>query len=494
MDSLVAPSRSRNAGGDSRGFKQYTSFCAAEYGADYTIPLLPYQQRGVLARELWATRNHIFRIIPGYDQETGEVYRQNCHTNEYSEEEDPRKYLSNTFTECSVMSQLGDNNLVVADYAPNSDAFNTYGADTVFRCFSGTIYNSVKAETSNKKVFCKGIPEWRAWTAMQGNLPLPRRALLMQTLATTINGRVFSTAAARKDGDSHEDLLDESGAPSPMLTVLAVTQKESVKNMLQALVEPQYPSKPLDALTNNKYGGFAELDGIVMYLNSVTNSDGKHYLKPSVQPAGQGWTPTPFPLSEAQVKGLWIPWTKLLHFLTPEEQLELLVVPFGADTVNYVCGLDPRLEDLVIPSNIWKAGFGRYIDLVDMRKAQHRISIQGGEAVTVRTVAATPAPAAAPAATPTPVAVSLGAALFPPQPRVVAPAAATVTSAVKPATKLGVPAKATVPAKQAEDIIDSSMEYELKRMRSAGLSLPEDESEDVMDTLLGDDPADEIPM
>ena len=83
---------------------------------------------------------------------------------------------------------------------------------------------------------------------------------------------------------------------------------------MQALVEPANPGLPLNPATNSKFQSLAELDSNVLYLNPVDNPNGKgHMLRPSVQPPGKGWTPTPFPITEEEAKALWIPWDNLLQ-------------------------------------------------------------------------------------------------------------------------------------------------------------------------------------
>jgi hypothetical protein len=68
-----------------------------------------------------------------------------------------------------------------------------------------------------------------------------------------------------------------------------------MKALLQALVSPMDPRKPLDAAENNKFGALAELDGNMLYLHPV--QEGKYnVLHPSVQAATQGWEPEPFPI------------------------------------------------------------------------------------------------------------------------------------------------------------------------------------------------------
>lgn len=332
-----------------------------EYQNGYEIPLLPYQKRGILSREFWPSRDQIVRIIPGYDPETGEIFPQNINVNEFATDSAYADYLSDTFSTASIMSRFGGvGRMLIADYEPGSPEAERYGGNTVLRCFANTIFNSLKAEREKKEVRCKGIPDWQQWMGRQGKLPLPRTALLMQALMFKINGEYMQNRDANRDGN--EDLLlGASGEPLPLLGCVAMAQKESTKQLLQALVEPQDNNKPLNALTNNKYGGMAEAEGNILYLNTVSNAEKtRSYLRPHVQEAAKGWNPQPFPLAPEQIKALWVPWKKLLHFMTPEEQMEVLVNEFGADSVNYVIGLDPRFRDLPIPEYIAKAGFGRY--------------------------------------------------------------------------------------------------------------------------------------
>jgi len=340
-----------------------------DYQTGYEIPLLPYQKRGILSREFWPSRDQIVRIIPGYDPDTGEIFPQNINVNEFATDSAYADYLSDTFCTASIMSGFGGvGKLLIADYLPGSGEAERYGGNTVLRCFANTIFNSLRAEKEKKEVRCKGIPEWKEWMGRQGKLPLPRTALLMQALMFKINGEYMQTRDADRDGN--EDVLSgPSGEPLPLLGTIAMGQKESIKQLLQALVEPQDNNKPLNALTNNKYGGMAEAEGNILYLNTVSNAEKtRNYLRPHVQEAAKGWNPHPFPLTPEQIRALWVPWRKLLHFMTPEEQMEVLTAEFGADSVNYVIGLDPRFRDLPIPEFIAKAGFGRYAALTGTAK------------------------------------------------------------------------------------------------------------------------------
>ena len=182
-------------------------------------------------------------------------------------------------------------------------------------------------------------------------------------------------------GENEQPLVDEQGNALPLFGIVAIDNVASINLLMQALVEPTNPALPLNAVTNNKYGGLAEMDGNMLFLNSVKDPEsGRSMLRPSVQLPGKGWTPTPLPLSEENVKSLWQPWENVLHYMTAEEQLKLLAAEFGADTVNYLIGTDPKFADLHIPDEIAGAGFGRYAQFCGGVSVPQRVSIHSNTA------------------------------------------------------------------------------------------------------------------
>ena len=78
----------RSASGQGRSKR--LSYVKPEYLKGHMFPGLDWQTSGYLSGVLWNTKNHIIRIIPGYDPETREVFRQNINVTDYSQEEDQR--------------------------------------------------------------------------------------------------------------------------------------------------------------------------------------------------------------------------------------------------------------------------------------------------------------------------------------------------------------------------------------------------------------------
>lgn len=326
----------------------------------FKIDLLPYQEHGIISKLLWPSKNQVLRILPGYDRRTGEFYKQNVNVTAFSTEAGYDEFLSATFFQATVVTKFGSITApFIADYAPGSPDEQKYAGETVIRNFiRGIMY-----ATSNKsrRSRLKPINEWKIWTGLGplATLSYDKPSLLMQALIFHTNGR-NNTAM-----DTDSDLLDEDGNVLPLLALVAIDNKPSIGNLCQALVEPADPSKPLDARTNNKFGPMAELDGNQLFLNSYSDpATQRSMLRPSVQAPGKGWNPTPYPLDADVARQLWHPWDDLLQYMTAEEQLELCVQEFGADTVNYVIGTDPKFSTLDIPAQVKQAGFGRYASLV----------------------------------------------------------------------------------------------------------------------------------
>lgn len=244
----------------------------------------------------------------------------------------------------------------ITDYAPGSPDEQMFGGDTVINVFTRNVMLSVNAKKRPKF----GVSaDMRRWAGMDGTLRYCKTSLLMQALVFCANGR------PNQDEDG-KPLIDEDGDARPLLAVVCLDGKQTLNAVMRALVEPSDPGKPLDAITNNKYGGMAELEGNKLFLNSVMDAEGKqHMLRPSVQTSGKGWVATPFPLGEDAVKELWHPWEDLLFYMTADEQCKLLAYEFGADAVNYLVGTDPLYRSYKMPDEIAKRGYGQYSCFVD---------------------------------------------------------------------------------------------------------------------------------
>lgn len=321
-----------------------------------------WQQYGYLTSALWNSKDHIIRIIPGYDPETKEIFRQNVNVNDFSEDEKYPNYLSDTFMMADTMQGFGEaRSAFITSYAPGSEEEQKYGGDTMIAIFSRNVFWTVKPTKSRKPRFgC--IPVMHRWTALkEGTLPMTRRAILVQALIFKLQGDWL------KDKDENY-LLDEEGEHLPKIGVVAMDGPTTVNAVLRALVEPANPALPLDALTNNKYGGFAELDGNKMYLNAAVSPEPKptKYLQPSVHVAGtKGWELDPFPLTPEWVYAWWKPWNEIINYMTPTQQAELLAAEFGADAVNYFVGTDPAYRDFEMPASVAAAGYGRFAAFTD---------------------------------------------------------------------------------------------------------------------------------
>jgi len=330
-------------------------FVKSEFRKGYKIDILPYQTHGIISRVLWASKDHEIRIIPGYDPTTGAILPQNIKVDRYSREADPGEYVSDTFYQARVVDRFGSLSApFICDYAPGSPDALAYGGETVLHNFIRDIMYSCNDRGKSKRI--KPINEWYMWCSPgpSARLDYDKTSLLMQALIFKVNGAVNS------DFETKQPLVDEEGNVLPLLAVVAINNQGSISNLLRALVEPKDFAKPLDPFTNNNYGPMAELDGIKLFLN--THQDAKNHaeLLPSVQVRGDGWTMTPFPIEADCIPSLWHPWDQLLCYMTAEEQVRLCAQEFGADTVNYVLGNNPKMATVPIPDDIRKAGYGRY--------------------------------------------------------------------------------------------------------------------------------------
>lgn len=352
----------------------YVSIVKKEFRKGFSVPMIPYQENGILSKALWPSRDQMLRIVPGYDPVSGEVFRQNINCNEYCTDASLQEYLSDTFILSTIVNGFGaSKQTFITDFAPGSPDYEKWGGDTPIHWFIRNMFYSVNTKSKRKPKY-QPINEWNIWCGKQGTITFDKAALLFQALMYKINGKEMQ-------GDNEQPLVDEQGNALPLFGIVAIDNVASINLLMQALVEPTNPALPLDAVTNNKYGGLAEMDGNMLFLNSVKDPEsGRSMLRPSVQLPGKGWTPTPLPLSEENVKSLWQPWENVLHYMTAEEQLKLLAAEFGADTVNYLIGTDPKFADLHIPDEIAGAGFGRYAQFCGGVSVPQRVTIQSNTA------------------------------------------------------------------------------------------------------------------
>ena len=351
----------------SSGSSNFESFVRKEFRGDYKIPDMEYQAYGIRSTTIWPTEQQCLRIIPGFDLQTGEVFRQNIPGKPYSKETDPAEYVSDTVCIIRTMSRLGKRrNSVITSYRPGSPEDNTWGGNTVFSEFASLIIRSVNADKEGKTPKVIPHPEWSTWVnynPVTQNVPIlsfDRETMLFQALVWELNGKPML-------GSDKQPLVDpNTGAALPLLYVLGIDNGKTVEKMWTALVEPQDKTKPMDGLLNNSYKGIAEQEGSVLWLNPSSVMEGskkRNVLTPHVSSDMSSWENTPYPLTTDQIHKWWHPWDEILNYMTPEEQLQLLVEEFDAHTVKYVIGHSGILKGLKIPDSIAMAGVGRYAAL-----------------------------------------------------------------------------------------------------------------------------------
>ena len=366
----------------SSGFGTYRSFVKQSFRKGFEIPLLPYQTNGILSKQLWQSKNHVLRIIPGYDVDTGEVYPQNINCNEFASDSDFTDYLSDTFVLAYIATGIGPNyEMLITDYAPGSADESKYAGNTVLRTFLRNVLYACRDKDSKEKKKHKArfgvtptVQRWVGDGQRDSIVHFAKEAILMQALMFQINGK------QNTDADD-KPLVDEDGDIRPLLGVVAIDHKKSQAELLRALVEPANPGLPLDPRTNNKYGPMAECHGNQLFLNTMRDQDDKNMLRVSVQEPGKGWTPTPYDLTEDQVRELWHPWNELLDYMTAEEQLKYLASRFDACAVNYYVGTDPILRDLSIPEEIAAAGYGEFSQFTDgVKEVAQKVTLQKASA------------------------------------------------------------------------------------------------------------------
>lgn len=346
-----------------------------EYGKGYKIEMLPYQTGGVLNRNLWTSKLSQLRIIPGVDKRTGEVHRQNINIDQYGgtyedaglESPDisvtpdqiqlPQEhFISDSFVKVTTVSQFGARKLsFITDYEPGSKDAELYGGGTIIKHFIRNIRYSANPRAGTRPRV-KPHSDWSLWTAQQGILTFDKPTIMFQCLSFIMNGN------PAKDANGNP-MVDSNGSPMPLFCLVALDNRSAQTNLLNALVTPTNRALPLDGKTNNPYGGIAEADGVLVYFVPGKDTEGRNTLRVQPNKNPKTWAPEPYPLTEEQCRGLFIPWSDLLHFMTADEQCAVLAAEFGADTVNYVISNEPALARYTIPEKIAHVGIGKYASL-----------------------------------------------------------------------------------------------------------------------------------
>ena len=362
------------------GGSQFVSLVRDEVRKDQSLLNLEYQT-GIRSTLAWPTKSHTLRIIPGYD--ANGVFPQIVPGKPFVMDYDPAEYLTDTFAMVSTVSGFGaSKSNVISAYRPGSPEEIRFGGDTVLNCVCEDICRSVMAVDNGKRPAIQPGPTWAAWskynpsTKTRPIVSRCRETLFFQALVWELNGN------ALRDGNGN-DLRDGNGNPLPMVYVFGIDNRASIKKLMEALIEPLDPTRPLDGLNNSKYRGPAEKDGSMLFLlpkKETIGNDGKfsNVLVPHVSAAVNNWTVTPFPLSEEQIKSWWRPWDSVLNYLTPEQQCRLVAQELGADTLNYIVANDSRLADLVVPADIAARGLGKYEKSSGQRPASTAASPMSG--------------------------------------------------------------------------------------------------------------------
>lgn len=309
--------------------------------------IFPYQKY-LMASVLWTTKDSVLRIIPGNDGV--DLYNQVINTDRYTEDGDQTEYLSDTFYMTQTVTRFGESAYsLCANLKPGTDDAARY-PESPISYFSNTISRIMRAVQQGKTVKARWNDKWRAWTNMGGILTYPKPTLFFQAVCVQINGRPCK-------GSSEEDAQE-----APIYGVVGINHKQSIQDLLKALVEPMNKRKPWSP-DNSDFGALAEAEGNVLYLNSKVDTEGKKFLKASLAssdvPVSKA-EPQSYPVDVDTCKKLWIPWNKVFKYLTVKEQLELLANEFGADTVNYVFSLNSIWKDLDMPERIRAVGMGSY--------------------------------------------------------------------------------------------------------------------------------------
>ena len=324
-----------------------TNFRLIKDGIENFKSVFDYQ-KFMLSRILWVSKPTVVRIVPGNDGE--QTYKQVVNTTNWTSDAAKTDFLSDTFYMTQTLASFGDNRLdICSNLDPESEEASLY-PESPLNFFANTVHRVIRAVNNGKKTKIKYNERWKAWTNMRGKLPFPKPTLFFQGIIQEVNGVTCTKGE------------DNGNEPGYLYGLIGINHTASINALLKALVDPMDRRKPI-GVENNNYGSLAEVEGNMLFLNASEDTNGKMLLEPSIQSADapqSEWNPTPFDLTEEGCKSLWVPWNKLLRYLTVQEQLELIAREFGADTLNYVFSLDNAWEGLAIPERIKAVGLGQY--------------------------------------------------------------------------------------------------------------------------------------
>ena len=308
--------------------------------------VFPYQNR-IFGRILWTSKNSIVRIVPGNDG--NKTFPQVINADVWSQDADQTEFLPDTFYMTQTLSNFGDSHLdVCANLKPGTDDAARY-PESPLAYFCNKIHRTMRAVNQGKATKVRYNERWRTWTSMQGCLPFPKTTLFFQAICFNLCDRQCTKS-------------QEDPEPAPLFGVIGINNRASIESLMNALIQPMDRRKPIGS-SNNNHGPLAELEGNILFLNTAMDSENHRYLQASIQhseaPAGT-WEPTGYDLDEDTCMKLWVPWDKVLRYLTVEEQLNLIASEFGCDTLNYVFSLSSQWNDLAIPEHIAAVGLGSY--------------------------------------------------------------------------------------------------------------------------------------
>jgi len=308
-------------------------------GTDGYKQIFDYQQ-SFIGRILWTGRDSIVRICPGNDGT--DFFPQVIDPTMWSPDADQTQFLSDTFYMVDVCDHFGEAGMdVVSSLRPNSDDWERY-PDSPLNYFCNSIHRAVRSAANGRKTKLKVQDIWRSWTSLGGTLPYPKATLFFQAVCQMINGMVCKKS------------YEEDAEEAPLYAVIGITHKNSINELLKALINPMDRRKPIGT-ANNTFGSLAELNGNWLYLNTAVDEKGRKYLCPSVQPSdvpASQWQPTEMNFEPDEAKALWVPWEKVFNYLTVKEQIDLLCAEFGSDTVKYVFSQDRNWEDLQFDTKV----------------------------------------------------------------------------------------------------------------------------------------------
>ena len=214
---------------------------------------------------------------------------------------------------------IGDKFTCLTQTAGHEDDDNNSSYDSPMELFFRTLRKAIK--DSPKQFYEAGVDEWLKWSDFKGPLPAIDQCGLIQGMLFESKGKPF--------------LGPDNRTPRPMWPVILMLRGSAMRSLAAAC------SKEVDNFSGNP----EDWDNRYTSGNPVGCGTGKliefNLIESQQQSGGFGkWYDAKLgvsvPLDPRLVVSAWRPWEELLHYLTEQEQINLLISRFPPEAIDFV--------------------------------------------------------------------------------------------------------------------------------------------------------------